>query len=677
MKTFLRKIQSLLSSPRATPWAFLVVALLVYGSFAWLQGFYWDDLPISWIRYQLGAEAMKVYFATSRPVWAMLYQITTGFIPQVPVYWQYFAIICRWLSVLLVWAVATEIWRGRKQMALTIAFLFLLYPALDLHWAAFLSSHFYIVLCFFLLSYLFMLWAFRMPQRFIPLTILALVFSLLNLWMMEYFYFLELIRPFIIYYVLSQSPQGQPLDKIAQRIFLRWLPYLLAFLANVFYRAFVFTNVSYQNVLLSDLRTEPVRTLIQLVKVVLSDLWLMAVGTWGTIFKLPSPVTDGLRISILFVFTAVIVGALAFIFLRAAHDYDEKTNRSVANWAMGIGVIAMLLAGIPFWIASLDVNLTFPANRFAISFMLGACLFLTGVLEFIPSRYRVLLATLLIALAAGKQVMVGNDFRKDWEAQENLFWQMTWRAPGLKPDTLVLMNEELIYYADNSLSASLNWIYAPNLTGGQIPYVLLYPTNRLGGSLRELKPGVPVRYSYEAGKFNGNTSDAVAFYYNPPACLRLLDPVLDVDNRFISEESLMRQASALSNADRILAQQEAVMPAIYSPEPVHGWCYYFEKADLARQLRDWEEVVRLGDKAFKLDDYPNNPIERFVFVEGYAHVGQWERAIEISNVSYKVSKDFVGPLLCQLWERIETETTGGLERSEALSKAQSMFVCNP
>jgi len=66
-----------------------------------------------------------------------------------------------------------------------------------------------------------------------------------------------------------------------------------------------------------------------------------------------------------------------------------------------------------------------------------------------------------------------------------------------------------------------------------------------------------------------------------------------------------------------------------------------------------------------------------VFIEGYAHVGKWDRALELSNVSYGVSKDFVGPMLCRLWERIETETTDGVGRSEALSKAGNLFACNP
>src|SRR6185295_16239655 len=148
-------------------------------------------------------------------------------------------------------------------------------------------------------------------------------------------------------------------------------------------------------------------------------------------------------------------------------------------------------------------------------------------------------------------------------------------------------------------------------------------------------------------------------------CLRVLDPQIDAENRLLVP--LLRDAAVLSNVSMIHAEPAVTMPAsLYAPEPRHGWCYYFEKADLARQTGDWERVVELGDRAFKLDDSPNDPVERFVFIEGYAHIGDWERAIELSQVSYRVSKDYVGPLLCGLWERIQAETNESLERNVSL-----------
>jgi len=252
---------------------------------------------------------------------------------------------------------------------------------------------------------------------------------------------------------------------------------------------------------------------------------------------------------------------------------------------------------------------------------------------------------------------------------------MIWRAPGIKPGTLVLMNEELSFSADNSLSAPLNWIYAPNSSADKIGYVLFYPTNRLDESLPSLQPNIPIQYDYIAGRFDGNTSQAVAFYYDPPACLRLLEPGFDLNNHFLLDDSRMREASSLSNRNQIVAASDAVMPKIFGPEPEHGWCYYFEKADLARQSGDWKTVTRLGDETSKLKDYPNNPVERFVFIEGYAHTGNWDRALKLSRESYKVSKEFVGPLLCKLWNRIKMETTDSAEKNEALSQFRDTVDC--
>ena len=88
-------IRSLLSS-RYSPLVLLALAgVLAYGPGAGKAGFYWDDLPMSWIRYQLGPQAMSEYFSTNRPVWGLLYQATTRLLPQVPLYWQAFAIFWR------------------------------------------------------------------------------------------------------------------------------------------------------------------------------------------------------------------------------------------------------------------------------------------------------------------------------------------------------------------------------------------------------------------------------------------------------------------------------------------------------------------------------------------------------------------------------------------------------
>jgi hypothetical protein len=310
-------------------------------------------------------------------------------------------------------------------------------------------------------------------------------------------------------------------------------------------------------------------------------------------------------------------------------------------------------------------------------FMLGSSLILVALIGLLNSRPKLQygLLSLLIAFSIGKQFETNIAYVRDWDVQHDLFWQMSWRIPSLEKNTAIISNDlPVTYFSDNSLSGPLNWIYSRE---GEMDHILYFIAVRLNRGLPDLKPGLSIEQNYLARTFHGNTSQLVVVDFSPPGCLRVLDPLIDSDNRLLVP--LLRDAAALSNVSLIHAENSVTMPeSLFAPEPQHGWCYYFEKADYARQFGNWEEVVKLGDKAFKLEsDSPNDPVERFVFIEGYAHMGDWRRAVELSIVSYRVSKDYVGPLLCRLWERIETESTGGPERNEALVEIQNMIACHP
>jgi hypothetical protein len=546
----------------------------------------------------------------------------------------------------------------------------LLYPGFNQQWGSYLYSHFFIVIFFYFYSiYL------SLKRKTIP----ALIFSALNLWMMEYFFPLEFARVGF-FWVSLRDEYPNPRERVRPALKL-WTPYLILFALAIFSRLFIFNNQVYGFGLMSQLRSALLATLILLIQNIFVSLWTVIVAAWIQLFTVINPVVHGVRTIALYIAIALAALAIAAFFLF--NQREDLRNKRESFYAIGLGLFLLPFAGAPFWTTGLTVSLAHPASRFTLPFMLAVCLIVAGLIDLINlPQVRYGLLALLIGWSAGYQFLWSTNYLRDWQAQKNLFWQMTWRAPGLKPGTLVLMNEELALYADNSISAPLNWIYAPGNRSDQIDYVLFYPTNRLDHSLPALEKDIPIQYDYIAGQFNGNTSQVVAFYYDPPACLRFLDPLIDRNNRFILEDSYMRQASALSNPDQILEAPTAVMPGIYDPEPEHGWCYYFEKADLARQFGKWEDVASLGNTALKLNDHPNNPVERFVFIEGYAHVGEWDRALRLSKESYQVSKDYVGPLLCQLWQRIEAETNNDLgsnasKRSEASAEARNLFACNP
>ncbi len=673
---FRSRLASLLQHRYAPAILLGVVAVLAYGLVAAQTGFYWDDLPMSWIRYQLGPEAMAQYFSTNRPVWGMLYQVTTRIFPQVPLYWQVFALFWRWVGAVMVWMMVRKLWPERRNFALAVSLLFLVYPGFNAQWTAYLYSHFFIVLSLFLFSFYCTLETVHQPSW--KWTAAGMLASALNLWMMEYFFLLELARAALIWIAIRNDFLDS--QKRIQRILRLWAPYLVVFVAAVFSRFFIFNNQVYGIGLGERLRENPSAALGGLVRDSLSSLWVVSFGAWGQAFQLPNPAVHGPRAVALYAAVLVLVlGAVTALLWRKQAEVLVKQHGR-AGWFIVLGLVMLPLACAPFWLTGLPVALAFPANRATLPAMLGVSLILAGLLEYIRlPRVRYAVLAVLVALAAGRQLLWGLDFSRDWQTQKNLFWQMTWRAPSLQPNTMVLLNEgALDFYADNSLSAALNWVYAPDLTAtGRVPYLLFHPTNRLDGALPALTPGLDLKYDYLAGRFEGSTSQVVSFYFLPPACLRVLDPEIDGDNHFIPDQYLMREGAALSSSEWILPDGAAVPPAAYGPEPTHGWCYYFERADLARQAGDWERVTELGQQAFALDDYPNDPSERFVFIEGFAHMGDWASAVNYSVQSHKVSPAYVDPMLCRLWRRIELETPASDGKTSALQEIKTKFSCLP
>lgn len=657
MKDWLKR---LVADPFAVPLILLATTFFSYGLFFWKLGFYWDDQPISWIRYELGPAATTKYFSDSRPIWAWLYQLTGYLLPQNPSVWQLFGMFWRWLGAVLLWKIASEFTPRRPDLSFFLALLFLTYPGFNQQNVSYVYSHFFIVLFFLLFS-----WYLMLRGK----TILSIVFSALNLLMFEYFFLLEFARIMLIFLRFSD----EPLFSRARftKTLKAWFPYLSAFLPAVLYRTLVYTHPGFGYSLKDELLRAPFETLAHLISQIATHFWISAFGAWTQAFQTPNSAVNGLRSLILYFVVILSVGALTFIYNQKQMRNLDR-SRSKALGLIGVGLILFALGGAAYWMTNIPVTLGSPANRALLSFVFGACVFLLGIIDLLPQKIKSVVAVTLISFSAGRQFLWSADYMRTWQAQKEMFWQMLWRAPELKADTTILINEYLDFNADNSLSAPLNWIYSPKGAENPFSYVLFYPTNR---NELSLTPDSPVYFDYLAGQFHGNTSQAVVFYYAPPKCLRLLDPEIDSINKLIPDETLLRDAAALSSTAPILNEHSAQMPKIYNPEPVHGWCYYFQKADLARQLKDWKTAANLGDEALALDDYPNDPVERFVFIEGYAHVNNWQKAVELSQTSYKVSKSFVGPLLCKLWERIERETESSLEQQTAISAARGEFKC--
>ena len=52
-----------------------------------------------------------------------------------------------------------------------------------------------------------------------------------------------------------------------------------------------------------------------------------------------------------------------------------------------------------------------------------------------------------------------------------------------------------------------------------------------------------------------------------------------------------------------------------------GWCYYYQKADLARQRGEWDKIPILLSEALELGYYPEDILEWMPFLQASAVLG--------------------------------------------------------
>lgn len=670
----LQSIVHLISKPIVS---LFFATLIVYGFFIPFLGYYWDDLMIQWIAQTMGNSGLAAYFSTNRPVWGFFYQISTSILGDETWRWQIFAIFWRWLAALGLFSLCKQLWK-QQAPAILAALIFLTYPGFSQQFIATVYGHFFLVLSAFFFSLTLSLKAILTDNRkqFWFFTFSAMVLSAINLFSMEYFFMLELLRPLFFWMVLAEKKI--PFKNQLQSIIKRWIPYLLLFFVAGFWRAFLFEyqTTNYEAGFIELLQRNPIEAILAVLGLVIKDIWQTVFGVWQLVVQFPGSEFGQRAWMIVIVLSLMLLVFISLVLFWILRKKDITTDKRIFTTSIWISFVALLLAGLPFWLTFIPVGLAFPNDRFTLPFILGVVLFWVSLVMLIPVKRWIKYAflVLLVVFSAGYQLRTGFQFQRDWEQHSRFFWQMVWRIPALQENTILFSHElPLQYFSDNSLTGGLNWIYGnPDRQDNSIPYVLYYPTIRVGLAVKALSPDEPVNQGLLVGSFYGNTSQSIAIFYEPPACLRILDPEVEADNWMVPLQ--VRETIHLTDWGVIKDYPQHIPPPIYDPEPDHQWCYYFQKADLARQLGNWEEVVNLAEIAFQLGDQPNDPLERFPFIEGYAHQDQWEQAVTLSKQSAIITP-VIHPALCRLWDRIERETSDSEEKSAAIQIATDPLKC--
>ena len=663
---------------KSVPAFFALLTILAYGLLIPWLGFYWDDWPFAWIGEFLGPSEFIPAFRPFRPFLGPIFVVTTSLLPPIPFVWQIFGLIIRLSSALAAWWALKQIWPERKFQTLSVSLLFLLFPGYSQQWVALTHiNQEWISLIAYLLSFGLTASALRNPSK--PKSILALLLLFWGLFPTEYFIGMEPLRLLIIFILLPKNIS--PFWMRVKRSLQIWTPYLLLWLANAGWLAYYHTQGGYNSYSV-EASSGSAGVPLQLIQGIGDALykavwlsWMQVIGQFSQSLTAPTTII-GLAL-VLFTFTLIFI-----YFQRLKLGDSAKGSKIWATQAILIGLAGVLLGRAPSWLAGLPLKLQTTFDRLTISIMFASALLVAGLLELLirNRKWRMIALSGLLALAVGQQFMSANDFRRDWERQRNLAWQLSWRIPALEEGTALITHQlPMVYESDQSFTAPLNWIYAPDYRAGDdLPFALVNTEKRLGGgTIPSLEPGTPITVPYRTVSFHGSTSAAIVIYAPKNGCLRVLDPVYANERVYNREDDFLTDTIFLSDPSRILTETEgATVPDfLFGKEPAHTWCYYSTKAELARQLGDWVEVAHLGNEAEAEGYHPVDAFEWLPFIEAYIYTEKLDRAEELSQIAYQ-KEPRLHKGLCELWGRGEANTP--LVEGEELAKIiQDELDCFP
>jgi hypothetical protein len=632
------------------------ISILAYGLMLPWLGFYIDDWTFNWVYQTFGSAGLFSYFSTNRPFWGLLYQLTMPIFQDNILVWQIFGLVTRIFASLSFYWMLCLLWPKKSELTLTAALFFAVYPGFLLQPVALCFGHIWIVYSIFLLSNCFTILAWKDPQRRSPFTVMAVILSLLNVLSMEYFLPLEMLRYALLFYLQSEP---QTFFKRAWQAFKTWLPYFIVLIAITIYRAFFFKDQThiYSLGLMDALKDNFSSGVIKLLQEVGSALYQSVVVAWSQPFQQLVR-----RFTVNRTYLAVSgIALLAFgLLLYGLHRKVNREERAQRGSVLWIALFALTFAGIPFYVTFLPVQANAVESRFTLPFMVGAVLLLAGLLAYLPLKWlRNGLVALLVAAAVGMNLFNANDYRLMTEKNAEMMYEIAWRAPNLQPGTLIVTNEQSqsLYFTQSTLLAELNLIY-PHSDQKQFGWV--YARDLASLVQTPSQPGTDIELPIVVQNYHGNTDHLVVFQLNDYGCARFID----AQSWFIPKEINESSLEKISNASDLISSSSSPVrlnQSLIGSEPAHGFCYYFEKADLALQQKDSAAIGQYYQQVQQKNLHTENGYEWAPFIEGLARNGQWQEALTLSQqvIAANPGYDSYPAFICNALNSAASETDEG------------------
>jgi hypothetical protein len=633
----------------------LLTAVITYGLSISRLGYYHDDWYMLWSGKARGAQSIIPLFSTDRPFMGVVYSYVYRLLGDAIASWHWYALLWRFIGGLAFFWILRLLWPKEKYITTLMAVLFMVYPGfLSQPNANTKQNHLY-GFGTALLSLAFMLEAMKTDRR--GWKIFCSLFSLLltanYLWIYEYMIGFEGARLVLIAYALYQKGL-RGFRKLAWETFKIAWPYLLVTAIFLYWRIFIFEGArnatdagrlagSY----LSDLRYMSIRLIAETAK----DFLNTSVFAW---FVMPyqliaSALYSGLAVALLL---AGLVLALVFLytFLLKKRGVVEEANAGTPNLIrdlLWLGGLTTLCAVVPVILSGRNVELYDAYKSYGLHPIPGVILLISGLVLMLQPKFRTWVVVALIGISVTAQVLNADNWAQYWEYQRQMWWQLTWRAPDIQDDTMVMTYSDGNFNPeqDYEVWGPVNLIYRPGQAKAPAIQAEVLNSDTVYNILKRDVKNNKVRDIRLHRDFN----NLLLISMSPvSSCLHVIDGTLPVYSE--SETLLLRQVGEYSHVDRIIPDGTSPVPpaSLFESEPAHGWCYYYQKASLARQRGDWEEVGKLYDQVRQLNLETDDESEMIPFLEGLVNLGRVEDARALYNQEIKGNAKMRLPLCAAL-----------------------------
>jgi hypothetical protein len=614
----------------------LLISAVVYLPHIGNLTYYKDDWYYVYDGMIGGAKVFHEMFRIDRPARGFFFEWYFSLFGVKPLPWHIGTFVWRGLSAVGALWIFNILWRDNRKFNFVAALLFAIFPGYFWWISAIEYQPMIASLAWQVFSIAFTLKAVQASIRISKFSyaIGALLTGWAYIALVDYAIGMEAFRFLCVYLLVNRESQFDFWKRLLDTL-KAWAWALVVPLGIAVWRIFFFTNErkatdigSQLSVFLAHPLGAGMDWLLQIYKSLLN------LGVLAWLDQFPSFVQAmRLRDTAIGVLLALLVIALVIVAerriqLSAAEKAGEGWQAQVQKEALTLGGLGMVFGVLPVVMANRSVDIG-GFSHYGLPASLAAGVFMAAFLNlFALEKIRAAVLYVLIGFAALAHFGIATNAVTEIKALQKFWWQVSWRAPSLRAGTLLVVHYPLPGMGDGGygLMEAANVIYFADAKR-QIP--VQYPLAGLtlsSATLPELLDGTLYKETqYRSHKVDFDYGNILVL--SQPtlgSCVHVMDgraPLISVYDPL--EVSLAASSSKIENV--ITAVDFATPPQyIYGREPEHDWCYYFQKADLAAQVGDWEKAASLGDEAIELSLSPEDRVEWMPFLKAYAMTGNTE-----------------------------------------------------